>query len=95
MFHLHSFHLDSEIIELDVKLFFHQIGLLLYLGLHLLAINIITTDIVEGICRHLVLRISYIFSHLLNLLKLLEELVGNFTRLKDLVSRVRPNLLEL
>ena len=65
MFHLHSFHLDSEIIELDVKLFFHQIGLLLYLGRHLLGINIITADIVEGICRHLVLRISYIFSHFL------------------------------
>ena len=92
MLHLNSPHLDAQAIELCVKLSFHLLRTLADRILHLLAFSVAVT---HHVCADLVVGIPYVFSHLFDLFKLAEELVGKFARFEYFIGCVGPNLLHL
>ena len=83
MLDLNSPHLDPQIIELRVELLLHVRSLLSDLVFHPVAIKIFVFK-----RSNLILRAADVFAHLLDLLELLEELVGEFSGLEDFVGSV-------
>ena len=92
MLDLNSSHLDTQVVELSVKLPLHSGRLLFDLFLHLVAINVVN---IKEISARLVLSATYVLPHLFDLFKFFEKLVGQLSGLEDFVGSVGPDFFKL
>ena len=98
MFDLHSAHLDSEIVELAVKLCLHLFCSFRNRCLHFFTflVGIIFVKCcAHHVCTDLVIGSADVLPHLLHLLKLLEKFVGELACLEDLVRSERSDFFQL
>ena len=92
MFDLNSAHLNPQVVELLIELFFHIRSLLSDLVFHTIAIKV---SYVHASITNLILSAANILSHLLDLFKLLEQFVSKFSCLENLIGGIHSNLFEL
>ena len=82
--------MHPQVVELLVQLLFHECSLFPDPVLHAIAIEVCNVQ-----RSNFVLRAANVFSHLLDLFKFFEQLVCQLSCLKDLISRVQADLLQL